>query len=415
MSSMMNKSSMQFACKLNAEKIIPILTQAVLQKQKVWQVRTEKEQVRRSAGGQISQLDQHPKEATGAGAKHLRDSHIKFQGDVTTLTAGLKSQSRIGSRIEAELQQISSSINEENIETIEQKKEGDILNETLQDLIEIQLFNLNITIVFNDLFCVATFSNIQAPTTTHKNSNPLSAASEAAESQTSLHSRPQTLTTYYFFSQFWCEFTRHVLSEFHQEDVKMRRSIQPIQENSPKTRYPVKSAVEEKNGGSLVFSTIQTQCQLSREPNLRPQNLGREFETNNIGSIQLQPVSMKHEFQTIKRPTLEIDEEEDLDQMEQESPQFRGREEKSEIKDEETLQSGIKDSKRNFYKSLFTTYSELPFDTCMKNFIKIYNDVFSNEKPANSQKYYLTEVQIAEFVPPLSYVTAKHPHAQKTS
>jgi hypothetical protein len=37
---------------------------------------------------------------TGGAKHHLRDSHIKFAGDVTTLTAGLKSQSRIGSRIE---------------------------------------------------------------------------------------------------------------------------------------------------------------------------------------------------------------------------------------------------------------------------------------------------------------------------
>jgi hypothetical protein len=38
----------------------------------------------------------------------------------------------------------------------------------------------------------------------------------------------------------------------------------------------------------------------------------------------------------------------------------------------------------------------------MKNFAKIYNDVFSFEKPANVQKYFLTEVSVIEFIPPLS-------------
>jgi len=52
--------------------------------------------------------------------------------------------------------------------------------------------------------------------------------------------------------------------------------------------------------------------------------------------------------------------------------------------------------------SLFKIYSEMPFNTCMKNFAKIYNDVFSFEKPANVQKYFLTEVSVVEFVPPLS-------------
>lgn len=40
-------------------------------------------------------------------------------------------------------------------------------------------------------------------------------------------------------------------------------------------------------------------------------------------------------------------------------------------------------SKRNFYMSLFKIYWDLPFDTCMTNFTKIYNDVFSYEKPQN--------------------------------
>jgi hypothetical protein len=161
---------------------------------------------------------------------------------------------------------------------------------------------------------------------------------------------------------------------------------------------------------------------MSREPNLRPERLSKEFETKNItnGSPVLQPVSMKNEFQTINRPSLEINADEDKsDQMEQNSPEFRTKEQQSpgleDSKEEKTVLSSMKDSKRNFYMSLFTIYSELPFDTCMKNFIKIYNDVFSNEKPVNSQKYFLTEVQVVEFVPPLSYVNAKHPHAEKTS
>ena len=165
MTSLMNKSTMQFACKLNAEKLIPILTQAVIQKKKEWHMPTDKEkEVMESQGDQSPISGKKPNFLSTGGTKHLRDSHIKFQGDVTTLTAGLKSQSRIGSRIEDQLQQASQSINEEAAEKVDQKgAEGQILNETMQDLIEIQLFNLNIAIVFNDLFCVATLSNIQSP------------------------------------------------------------------------------------------------------------------------------------------------------------------------------------------------------------------------------------------------------------
>ena len=62
------------------------------------------------------------------------------------------------------------------------------------------------------------------------------------------------------------------------------------------------------------------------------------------------------------------------------SPQFEigGIEEES-----DRLVDDAKNSKRNFYMSLFKIYSEMPFNTCMKNFAKIYNDVFSFEKPAN--------------------------------
>jgi hypothetical protein len=72
-------------------------------------------------------------------------------------------------------------------------KKGEILNETMQDLIEIQLFNLSITIVFNDLFCCATISNIQSPVqsqSSNRNTNPLAAAAEAAESQIQFNCKP---------------------------------------------------------------------------------------------------------------------------------------------------------------------------------------------------------------------------------
>ena len=83
------------------------------------------------------------------------------------------------------------------------------------------MFNLNITIAHNDLLCVATLASIQKTegSKTSRNVNPLEAASQAAESQVTLNQKPQTLTTYYFFSQFWCEFTRHVLQEFDREDM----------------------------------------------------------------------------------------------------------------------------------------------------------------------------------------------------
>jgi hypothetical protein len=58
--------------------------------------------------------------------------------------------------------------------------------------------------------------------------------------------------------------------------------------------------------------------------------------------------------------------------------------------------------------SLFKIYWDLPFDTCLVNFAKIYNDVFSFEKPQNVQKYYITEVQLVEFDSTKSRTAAQH-------
>ena len=120
---------------------MPFLTAAILLKQKEWNaIPTEKEA---ELSGEMSpQL----KVTTKVNKHLLRDSHIKFQGDVTLL----KSQSRID-------------------DDVSPPPQNAILNETMQDLIEIQLFNMNIAIVFNDLFCVATVASIKSSSGSHKN------------------------------------------------------------------------------------------------------------------------------------------------------------------------------------------------------------------------------------------------------
>lgn len=53
-------------------------------------------------------------------------------------------------------------------------------------------------------------------------------------------------------------------------------------------------------------------------------------------------------------------------------------------------------AKREFYAKLFQIYSTLSFDECLGSYTKIFNDVFTNEKPDIVKKYYLTEVQVIE-------------------
>ena len=62
------------------------------------------------------------------------------------------------------------------------------------------MFNLNITIIHNDVLGVATLG------VNDKNTETV-----------------QLLTARYFMSQFWCEFTKEVLSEFLTEDLLIQK------------------------------------------------------------------------------------------------------------------------------------------------------------------------------------------------
>jgi hypothetical protein len=85
---------------------------------------------------------------------------------------GIKSHSRIASRIEAAVDSLSEPEESHNIMSnvmsnpelhtnLDAKHQStQRINETLQDIIELQIFNLNITIAHNDLLCVATIASI---------------------------------------------------------------------------------------------------------------------------------------------------------------------------------------------------------------------------------------------------------------
>lgn len=65
---------------------------------------------------------------------------------------------------------------------------------------------MNCHIVHNDLLCVASF--------TLQSDQPTSV-------QSPKQSMTQMQVTRYFFSQFWCEFTKKVLSDFLSEDLNV--------------------------------------------------------------------------------------------------------------------------------------------------------------------------------------------------
>lgn len=66
------------------------------------------------------------------------------------------------------------------------------------------------------------------------------------------------------------------------------------------------------------------------------------------------------------------------------------------VKDKSSIFQKEEMTKRNFYLQLFRTYNELPFKETVNSFVKVFNDVFVREKPQVCQKYFLTEVNIAE-------------------
>lgn len=52
--------------------------------------------------------------------------------------------------------------------------------------------------------------------------------------------------------------------------------------------------------------------------------------------------------------------------------------------------------RRNYYYNLFRIYDYLPFNSCMQSYMKIYNEVFMQEKPVVVQRYFVTEVKVVE-------------------
>lgn len=68
----------------------------------------------------------------------------------------------------------------------------------------IQLFGLEICIVYNKYMGAATFAPID-------------------EAMVDKRKETQLLATRYFFSQFWCEFTAAIMKEFHEDDVVYRQ------------------------------------------------------------------------------------------------------------------------------------------------------------------------------------------------
>ena len=149
------------------------------------------------------------------------------------------------------------------------------------------------------------------------------------------------MITRYFFSQFWCEFTKDVLGEFIQEDLSLKMT----------EIHQVKSPTQPKS------SKYTNPKRKHAKPPLNA-NLDGIFRLTNEGHQIIKQITSN----TV-RPTLNANDQSD---------------------------------KRAFYLRLFKIYHELGFDECLKNYTRIFNDVFTREKPILFQKYFLTEIQVAE-------------------
>lgn len=66
---------------------------------------------------------------------------------------------------------------------------------------------------------------------------------------------------------------------------------------------------------------------------------------------------------------------------------------------EDLAKQSIQDARQRqlYYHRLFRIYEELPFGKLVPSFIKIFNDVFTNERPITVQRYFLTELKVCEF------------------
>ena len=144
----------------------------------------------------------------------------------------------------------------------------------------------------------------------------------------------QSICTRYFFAQLWCEFTKEVLTQFLSEDFKMKEQQQAKKSSARSgTKKPL---VQSLHNGSITLTS----------------------EAHQILSEQVEMGALK----TKASVAVSIEDQ----------------------------------SRRNFYLKLFRIYNGISIDECLKSYTKIFNDVFVNEKPALTQKYYLCEVQIVE-------------------
>eukprot|EP00347_Sterkiella_histriomuscorum_P024512 403330852 len=133
-----------------------------------------------------------------------------------------------------------------NLIKMQDKKpvEGFMPRNEFMKTISLELFNLNVDIAYNDVFAVATFG------------------------QKRNEYQVQEVTTRYLFAQFWCEFTKEVLTEFLEEDI--------IFKQQELTSFSVKNINEssilpsgELNKRNFYLQLFRTYCELPFEETLK--------------------------------------------------------------------------------------------------------------------------------------------------
>ncbi|CDW87904.1 UNKNOWN [Stylonychia lemnae] len=157
--------------------------------------------------------------------------------------------------------------------------DGFMPRDEFQKSIQLELFNQNIHIVYNEVFAVATLGQKRQEYTV------------------------QNLTTRYIFAQFWCEFTKEVLTEFLEEDLAykykevqffIRKATKMVKKSDmgiyeqpykkkPHQQNNSQSREELQNGLEFFFSNVMMKCY--QVPVLFTQSSEEQTNNDQIGTF----------------------------------------------------------------------------------------------------------------------------------
>lgn len=181
-----------------------------------------------------------------------------------------------------------------------------------------------------------------------------------------------------------------VLSEFNYEDLAMQREERDKKEREEKEAGLATSDEKGKDNETVEKQATVTDRKsvASRDSVVKPAaSFAVRQLTGQLGSVEAS--SSRRRFAGSHTKSMRSDKSNEINLGSYTAERMEG------LEPHDFINKTTK-NKRNFFLVLFRMYNELPFQVCMENFAKVYNEVLIKELPSVVTKYALCELQIAE-------------------